>query len=102
MTVETPTLAAVALETLRSGRDFGAAVTQARAYNTGNPDIMIVEPGLPKPVQTFLEETGYSLQLQDRLGRVNGFRCPEGLPRVPTCQFVAEPRAHGLAISADE
>lgn len=96
------TLAAVTLETLSSGRDFGAAVTQARAYNTGSPDVMIAEPGLPKPVQAFLKETGYSLQLREGLGRINGFRCPEGLPRKPICQFVAEPRANGLAVSADE
>lgn len=96
------TLAAVALETLSAGRDFGAAVTQARAYNTGNPDTIIAEPGLPKPVQSFLEKAGYSLQLQEGLGRINGFRCPKGLPRAANCQFVAEPRAHGLALSADE
>lgn len=96
------TLVAVALETLRAGRDFGAAVTRARAYSTGNPDTMIAEPGLPKPVQTFLEKAGYSLQLQEGLGRINGFRCPKGLPRAASCQFVAEPRAHGLALSADE
>ena len=95
------TLAAVTLETLTSGRDFGVAVKQARAYNTGNPDIMIAEPGLPKPAQAFLEKAGYSLHLQDGLGRVNGFRCPGGLPRELNCQFVAEPRAHGLALSAD-
>lgn len=95
-------LAAVTLETLSAGRDFGAAVTRARAYSTGNPDTMIVEPGLPKPVRAFLEKAGYSLQLQEGLGRINGFRCPEGLPRAPSCQFVAEPRAHGLAVSADE
>ena len=96
------TLASVALETLDSGTDFSAAVTQARAYSTGNPDIMIAEPGLPKAVQTFLEKAGYSLQLQEGLGRINGFRCPGGLPREPICQFVAEPRAHGLAVSADQ
>jgi len=95
-------LAAVALETLSAGRDFGVAVSQARAYNTGNPDTMIAEPGLPKPVQNFLEKAGYSLQLQEGLGRINGFRCPKGLPRAPSCQFVAEPRAHGLAVSAEE
>ncbi len=96
------TLAAVVLETLISGRDFGVAVTQARAYNTGSPDVMIAEPGLPKPVQDFLKKTGYALQLQEALGRVNGFRCPAGLPREPKCQFVNEPRAHGMAVSADE
>jgi gamma-glutamyltranspeptidase/glutathione hydrolase len=96
------TLAAVALDTLTTDRDFGVAVTQARAYNTGGPDIMIAEPGLPKPVQAFLEQAGYALQFQEGLGRFNGFKCPKGLPREPTCQFVAEPRAHGLAVSADE
>ncbi len=96
------TLAAVTLETLSAGRDLGVAVTQPRAYSTGNPDTMIAEPGLPKPVQAFLEKAGYSLQLQEGLGRINGFRCPEGLPRAANCQFVAEPRSHGLAISADE
>lgn len=95
-------LAAVALETLSAGRDFGAAVTQARAYNTGNPDTIIAEPGLPKPVQKFLAKAGYSLRFQEKLGRVNGFRCPKGLPRAASCQFVADPRAHGLALSADE
>ena len=96
------TLAAVALETLTAGRDFGIAVTQPRAYNIGSPDIMIAEPGLPKPVQDFLVKVGYPLRLQEGLGRVNGFRCPEGLPRKPSCQFVTEPRGHGLAVSADE
>lgn len=96
------TLAAIALETLTSGRDFGVAVKQARAYNTGNPDTIIAEPGLPKPAQVFLEKAGYSLQFQENLGRVNGFRCPGGLPRKRNCQFVAEPRAHGIALSADK
>ena len=96
------TLAAIALETLTSGRDFGVAVKQARAYNTGNPDTIIAEPELPKPAQVFLEKAGYSLQFQESLGRVNGFRCPGGLPRKRNCQFVAEPRAHGIALSADE
>jgi gamma-glutamyltranspeptidase/glutathione hydrolase len=95
-------LAAVALETLRSGQDMSVAVAQARAYNTGRPDVMIAEPGVAKPVQDFLQKSGYTLQSQEALGRVNGFRCPEGLPRKPSCQFVAEPRAHGLAVSADE
>lgn len=95
-------LAAVALETLTSGQDIGVAVTQARAYNTGSPDVMIAEPGLAKPVQDFLQKAGYTLQSQEALGRVNGFWCPKGLPREPSCQFVAEPRAHGLAVSADE
>jgi len=96
------TLAAIALETLDAGRDFGAAVTQPRAYDTGRPDVVIAEPGLSKPVQDFLQKAGYTLRLQDGLGRVNGFRCPNGLPREPKCQFVIEPRAHGLAVSADE
>lgn len=96
------TLAAIALETLEAGRDFGAAVTEPRAYDTGSPDVVIAEPGLSKPVQDFLQKAGYRLQLQEGLGRVNGFRCPNGLPREPNCQFVTEPRAHGLAVSADE
>ena len=96
------TLAAVALETLDSDRDLGVAITQPRAYNTGSPDVMIAEPGLSQPAQDFLKNAGYTLQMQERLGRVNGFRCPEGLPRVKICQFVAEPRGHGLAVSADE
>ena len=96
------TLAAVALETLDSGRDLGVAITRPRAYNTGRPDIMIAEPRLSQPAQDFLKNAGYTLQMQERLGRVNGFRCPAGLPREPICQFVAEPRGHGLAVSADE
>ncbi len=95
------TLASVALDALDSNRDLGVAITQPRAYSTGNPDIMIAEPGLPQPVQDFLKNAGYTLQMQERLGRVNGFRCPEGMPRVKICQFVAEPRGHGLAVSAD-
>ncbi len=95
-------LAAVALDTLTADRDIGAAITRARTYNTGNPDVVIAEPGLAKPVQDFLQKAGYTLQLQENLGRINGFRCPAGLPREPNCQFVAEPRGHGLAVSADE
>lgn len=96
------TLAAVTLDTLATGRDFGAAVAAARSYNTGSPDVIVAEPGLSPSVQSFLEGVGYSVQQQEGLGRVNGFRCPKGLPRAPNCQFVADPRAHGLAISADE
>jgi len=95
-------LAAVTLETLRAGRDFGAAVTQPRAYSTGSPDVIIAEPGLPPAAKSFLESAGYSVHPQEALGRINGFRCPKGLPRTPICQFVAEPRAHGLAVSAEE
>lgn len=95
-------LAAVALETLDVGSDLGVAITQPRAYSTGSPDILIAETGLPQPARAFLERAGYVLQSRDGIGRVNAFNCPGGLPRELNCQFVADPRGHGLAVSADE
>ena len=95
-------LAAVALETLDADRNLSAAVAEPRAYNSGFPDVMITESGVAEPVQKFIEQAGYRIQQQDSLGRVNGFHCPEGLPREPVCQFVADPRGHGLAVFAED
>lgn len=95
-------LVAVALDTLRGDGDFGAAVTRPRAYSAGVSDTIVAEPGLPDGERGFLESAGYSLRAQENLGRINGFWCPDGLPRKPVCQFAADPRGHGLAVSADE
>lgn len=95
-------LAAVALDTFATDRDFGAAVARPRAYDTGNPDVIIAEPELGKAEQKFLDGAGDAVEKQGGLGQVNGFHCPQGLPRRPTCKFVADPRGSGLAVSADE
>jgi gamma-glutamyltranspeptidase/glutathione hydrolase len=96
-------VAAVALRTLRDdAEDMVGAVAAPRAFNTGEPDKSHVEAAMPEASRAALRELGHALEVDAEIARINGFYCPRGLPRVQTCQFVKDPRSHGLAVSADE
>lgn len=97
------TVTRVALDTVRDeDSNMIAAIASSRAHTTGNPDTVLVESNMSVVDQDGLRALGHDLQTRPKIGRVNGFYCPRGLPRVQTCQFVSDPRGFGLAISADE
>ena len=77
------------------------AIARPRLYDPGNPDIVYHEPSMDTVAITRLRDLGYRLHDVEKLGRINGFHCPDGLPRRPVCQFVNDPRGFGLSASAD-
>jgi hypothetical protein len=96
-------VARIALDTI-VGEDGNmvAAVALPRAFNTGNPDVTFVEDAMPNAERTALVALGHNVEKTQSIGRVNGFFCPEGLPRGQTCQFVKDSRSFGLAVSSEE
>jgi gamma-glutamyltranspeptidase/glutathione hydrolase len=97
------TVSRIALDTIQDeDGDVIAAIAAPRAHTTGNPDVAFVESGMSAADQDGLRALGHELRPLDKIGRINGFYCPRGLPRVQTCQFVVDPRSFGLAVSADE
>ena len=97
------TVTRTALETFeKSVGDLMAAISRPRAHAAGYPDIILVEANMSIAEQDGLRLLGHNLQVRPKLGRINGFYCPRGLPRVQTCQFVKDPRSFGLAVSSDE
>jgi hypothetical protein len=60
------------------------------------------ETTLEEAQRVALAARGHVLQPADRLGRVVAFHCPGGLPRDRLCEFAADPRGFGLAISAED
>ena len=101
---ETPSVVArIALDTIVAGdEDMVSAVALPRAFSTGNPDVTVVEGTMPDAERTALDALGHNVEQRQSIGRVNGFFCPDGLPRGQTCQFVKDPRSFGLAVSSDE
>jgi len=96
-------VARIALDTLTGPDDnMVGAVASPRAFGTGNPDVTVVEETIPDAERTALTAFGHRVEPTQSIGRVNGFFCPRGLPRVQTCQFVRDPRSFGLAVSSDE
>ena len=96
-------VARIALDTIiGADENMVDAVALPRAFNTGSPDITIVEDSMPDTERTALDARGHNVEQTQSIGRVNGFFCPRGLPRVQTCQFVKDPRSFGLAVSSDE
>ena len=97
------TVARTALETIeKSDGDLTAAIARPRAHTAGDPDVSLIESDMLVAEQERLRSLGYNLQARPKLGRINGFYCPRGLPRVQTCQFVKDPRSFGLAVSSEE
>jgi len=93
----------IALDTITgSDENMVGAVASPRAFSTGSPDITFVESTMPDQELTTLRALGHTIEQRQSIGRVNGFFCPRGLPRVQTCQFVKDPRSFGLAVSSDE
>jgi len=97
------TLSRIALDTVQDeDGDVIAAIAAPRAHTTGNPDVAFVEAEMSVTDQDGLRGLGHELRTVSKIGRINGFYCPRGLPRVQTCQFVKDPRSFGLAVSSDE
>ncbi len=92
----------VALETLGAGAGLSAALASPRLHHGGEPDILWHETTLEEAQRVALVARGHVLQPADRLGRVVAFHCPGGLPRDRLCEFAADPRGFGLAISAED
>jgi gamma-glutamyltranspeptidase/glutathione hydrolase len=95
-------LATLPLDVHERGVALDAAVAAPRLYDPGRPDIVFHEPSLAAAAQARLDALGYRRETVSTLGRINGFHCPDGLPRTSRCQFVNDPRGFGLAASADE
>jgi len=81
--------------------DMVGAVGAPRLHTTGDPDVARFEDGIATDELEGLRALGHQMQSLPKFGRVNGFYCPRGLPRVQTCQFVKDPRTFGLAVSSD-
>jgi gamma-glutamyltranspeptidase/glutathione hydrolase len=97
------TVSRIALDTVQDeSGDVISAIVAPRAHTTGNPDVVVVESDMSVTDQDGLRALGHDLRTSPAIGRINGFYCPRGLPRVQTCQFVKDPRSFGLAVSADE
>lgn len=74
-----------------------AVVAAPRAHYAGGGDTMVVELGVPDEQRRALEGIGYRLSEQPQIGRVNGFRCVEGIPRRELrCEAAVDPRSRGL------
>lgn len=72
-------------------------VAAPRVHFAGGSNTMAVEPALPADERRELEGIGYKLAEQPELGRVNGFRCVEGIPRRELmCEAGVDPRSRGL------
>lgn len=95
-------LAPVPLDVRTRELPFDGAVARPRLFDPARPDLVFLEPSWDASAMIRLRELGYRLTEVNMLGRINGFYCPNGLPRAPTCQFVHDPRGFGLAASADE
>lgn len=95
-------LAALPLDVRARGVPMDAAIAAPRIYNPGQPDIVYYERSLSAETLAGLSALGYGLEPVATLGRINGFHCPDGLPRTPLCQFVNDPRGFGLSTNADK
>ncbi len=97
------TVARIAVATLADeDSDMIGAVAAPRVHTGGNPDVARFETGIVPDELDRLRALGHELRPLPKFGRINGFYCPRGLPRVQTCQFVKDPRSFGLAVSSDE
>lgn len=95
-------LAALPFDTRSRGLTIDRAIALPRLYNAGIPDRIVHEDTWQPAAIAHLRELGYDVQERRSLGRINGFYCPEGLPREPACQFVNDARGAGLSASADK
>ena len=77
------------------------AVSAPRLHHGGAPDVVLYEPGVSEDVRRALEARGHRIQAEEKLGRVNAFHCPRGLPEDDHgCRVASDPRGHGLAVVA--
>ena len=86
------------------GRDvpIDTAVAAPRLYHPARPDTVYHERAWSAAALAGLEKLEFRLEAVDPLGRINGFHCPDGLPRTPICKFVNDPRGYGLSVNADQ
>ncbi|CAN0426652.1 unnamed protein product, partial [Discosporangium mesarthrocarpum] len=95
-------LARTAADVRLRGVPVDAAIAAARLYDPARPDTVFHEPEMEPGAAERLGALGYPLESVPKLGRINGFYCPDGLPRTPVCAFVSDPRGFGLAANADQ
>lgn len=74
------------------------ALATPRLYYAGVPDVVVFEPGESAERLAALRQRGYALTEGPALGRVNAIACSDGFRGNPeSCQYVTDPRGHGLA-----
>lgn len=90
-------LLATALDHWVLEQNLRPVLAAPRTHYAGGAGTMLAEPNLPADQRTELEGIGYRIAQQPGLGRVNGFRCVEGIPRRELkCQAAVDPRSRGL------
>lgn len=90
-------LLAVALDHWELRENLPTVTAAPRTHYAGGSDTLIAEPALPADQRRALETIGYKLGESPALGRVNGFRCVEGIPRRQMmCEAAVDPRSRGL------
>ena len=90
-------LLAGALDHWELKEHLDVTITAPRTHYAGGSDTMVAEPTVPADQRRELEAVGYKLGEQPELGRVNGFRCVEGIPRRELrCEAAVDPRSRGL------
>ena len=82
------------------------AMRLRRVHHGGKPDLIYVEQGMGEADLRNLTGRGHQVAATPLLGRVNFAFCPQGIPSdnvvlVDLCQMRADPRAFGIAASAD-
>lgn len=90
-------LLAVALDHWELRENLPTVTAAPRTHYAGGSDTLIAEPALPSDARGALGAIGYKLGESPALGRVNGFRCVEGIPRRQMmCEAAVDPRSRGL------
>ena len=73
------------------------ALAEPRLHLPSGSDVVLHEPLVAPSVMQALSARGFSLQEIPKLGRVNAFRCEQGLiDHEAGCDWAADPRAWGL------
>lgn len=90
-------LLATALDHWALRENLPTVVAAPRTHYAGGSDTLVAEPALPADQRSTLQAMGYKLGESPELGRVNGFRCVEGIPRREMmCEAAVDPRSRGL------
>ncbi len=90
-------LIAAALDHWELREHVDQAIAAPRTHYAGGSDTLLDEPTLPADQRASLGAIGYRVEDRAELGRVNGFRCVEGIPRRELmCEAGVDPRSRGL------